>query len=102
MTTATATSTATVTEAQAEQVRKAIANVFSADPDYEPRLMEEDWDDYSGRIIAWEEGAPYGWTHYVPDGGTDWESGQEFPPMTLPKGVRIEAINHYSVAVFHA
>lgn len=91
------TATATITEAQAEQVRLAIANLFGADP----VLMEEGWDDVDGRVIAWE-GDPYNWPQYVPYGGTDWESGYEFPPIELPGGVWIEAINHYSVAVLRA
>ncbi|MER6176675.1 hypothetical protein [Streptosporangium sp. NPDC001681] len=95
------TATATVTDAQAEQVRKAIAIAFDAHPDYEPTLMEEGWDDRTGRVIDWVN-CHFEWSYYVPDGGIDWESGHEFPPITLPDGVRIEAINHYSIAVYPA
>ncbi|MFI6889127.1 hypothetical protein [Streptosporangium canum] len=95
------TATATVTDGQAEQVRDAIAALFGVDPAYGPTLMEEGWDDVTGRVIVWE-GDPYAWPQYVPYGGTDWESGHEFSPIKLPDGVRIEAINHYSIAVYPA
>ncbi|MFC7582523.1 hypothetical protein ACFQYP_00940 [Nonomuraea antimicrobica] len=89
-----------VIDEAAEQVRDLIAAVFDAQPDYGPQLKDADWDDGAGRVIVWEYG-PDGWTYVVPFGGA-LEFGPEVPELSLPAGVWMDRINHYSVRVLPA
>lgn len=103
-----------VTKRQAEAVRKAVAKMFAAEEGYGPKLRDRrDYDGQPGWQIYWEEG-PFEWTYRFPDGGFDEELyslAEEFgtenarrianrPAVTLPAGVYVEAINHWSIALY--
>ncbi|WP_433426195.1 hypothetical protein ACQP1V_42945 (plasmid) [Microtetraspora malaysiensis] len=82
----------------AQQVRDGIAEMFGADPDYAPQVMDADWDGGAGRVIVWEHFPD--WAYLVPHGGeSHYVGGKEFGPMTLPAGVWVEPVNAWSVRV---
>lgn len=74
-----------VPQTVAEQVRDLIAAAFDAEPGYGPTLLEE-WFDDRQWTVAWEhrDDWPYGISDHV----------------TPPRGVWLEAINHYSIAIY--
>jgi len=99
-----------ITKTQAELVLAAVTRKFSpyVEPGFGPTLLS----DFDGRpwTIVWEEG-PYEWPFAQLDAKTvdeeltaeaaEYGAGLIFSPaVTLPPGVWVEPVNHYSIAVY--
>jgi len=110
-------STPTVTDEQAEQVLALISTTFAAywnncAPDELPTVERRD-----GRVtICWESGSPFEWAYLFPGGGHDEEMAllaSDFisdadgiarvghvDAVTLPKGVAVEAVDSFAIALY--
>src|SRR4051812_7159622 len=64
-----------VTRRQAEAAARAVAKAYGAEPDYGPKV----WDDDGRLVILWEEG-PFEWTYSASMGGFDEEMFHNLHP----------------------
>jgi len=81
-----------------QDLAESVAEHFGADPDYAPEVLEPGWDEGGGRVIHWEHFPD--WAYLVPHGGSfDYGPSWEIGPMTLPEGVRVEAVNPQTLRV---
>lgn len=87
-----------ITDEIAQQVADAIGEHFRGDRDYWPRVMDDDWDGGSGRVIVWSEGL-LDWAFLVSEGGESEYSPIEVGPMSLPAGVWVEPVNPQALRV---
>lgn len=91
-----------VTKAKAERVLKALIEQHPAMKgwSYPPILMMKGFDGREWTIL-WEEG-PYEWPYLFPHGGIEEEFGFRVAEVSVPAGLLIEPINHYSVGIYEA
>ena len=72
-------------------------------PVTDPQMLPVVLQDFDGVefAIVWENGSPYEWSYLFPFGGVEKEFGSTIKGVSamLPKGVWVEALNSFSVAV---